>query len=186
MDLKQDEAQKAADDLVSWFGKFMRPHLVHLIPTEKHPHILVFYCFIECIIDLVDHGDIEPGEVTAIGIGCDVANEESVKEGFEKIVKRFGKVDALVASAGACFSLSFPYETLNWHHAGLGIVENYSAFEQVGFYFTTFALVDVYCQLSDQPHPAVVRYQRAWGVFLCSRGREAYDREEREREHRFG
>ncbi|QRV73136.1 Enoyl-(Acyl carrier protein) reductase [Ceratobasidium sp. AG-Ba] len=76
MDLKQEEAQQAADDLVKWF---------------------------------VDHGDIEPGAVTAIGMGCDVSKEESVKEGFEAVVKRFGKVDAMVASAG--------------------IVENYSAFD---------------------------------------------------------
>ncbi|KAG9128527.1 hypothetical protein FRC07_005894 [Ceratobasidium sp. 392] len=76
MDLKQEDAQQAADDLVKWF---------------------------------VDHGDIEPGAVTAIGLGCDVSNEESVKAGFDTVVKRFGKVDALVASAG--------------------IVENYSAFD---------------------------------------------------------
>ncbi|KAG8702450.1 hypothetical protein FRC09_004729 [Ceratobasidium sp. 395] len=76
MDLKQEDAQQAADDLVKWF---------------------------------VDHGDIEPGAVTAIGLGCDVSNEDSVKAGFEAVVKRFGKVDALVASAG--------------------IVENYSAFD---------------------------------------------------------
>ncbi|ELU45400.1 short chain dehydrogenase domain-containing protein [Rhizoctonia solani AG-1 IA] len=67
MDLKQEEAQKAADDLVEWF---------------------------------VEHGDIQPGKVTAIGIGCDVSNEDSVKEGFGQVVSRFGKVDAVVASAG--------------------------------------------------------------------------------------
>ncbi|CEL63805.1 D-arabinitol 2-dehydrogenase [ribulose-forming] OS=Candida albicans (strain WO-1) GN=ARD1 PE=3 SV=1 [Rhizoctonia solani AG-1 IB] len=76
MDLKQEEAQKAADDLVEWF---------------------------------VQHGDIQPGKVTAVGIGCDVSNEDSVKEGFGQVVSRFGKVDAVVASAG--------------------IVENYSAFD---------------------------------------------------------
>lgn len=70
----------------------------------------MFYCFIERIIDLVDHGDIKPGEVTAIGLGCDVANEESVKAGFDAVVKRFGKVDALVASAGRCFP-SIPART---------------------------------------------------------------------------
>jgi D-arabinitol 2-dehydrogenase len=49
---------------------------------------------------IVDHGDIERGAVTALGIGCDVSNEDSVKEGFNTIVKKFGKIDALVASAG--------------------------------------------------------------------------------------
>ncbi|KAB5596245.1 D-arabinitol 2-dehydrogenase [Ceratobasidium theobromae] len=79
MDLKQEDAQKAADDLVEWF---------------------------------VEHGDIGRGKVTAIGLGCDVANEDSVKAGFEEVVRRFGKIDAMVASAG--------------------IVENFSAFELSG------------------------------------------------------
>ncbi|KDN37043.1 hypothetical protein RSAG8_10396, partial [Rhizoctonia solani AG-8 WAC10335] len=76
MDLKQEDAQKAADDLVEWF---------------------------------VEHGDIQRGKITAIGIGCDVGNEDSVKAGFAEVVNRFGKVDSVVASAG--------------------IVENYSAFD---------------------------------------------------------
>ncbi|CAE6457991.1 unnamed protein product [Rhizoctonia solani] len=76
MDLKQEDAQKAADDLVEWF---------------------------------VQHGDIQRGKVQAIGIGCDVANEDSVKAGFAEVINRFGKVDSVVASAG--------------------IVENYSAFD---------------------------------------------------------
>ncbi|QRW16485.1 Enoyl-(Acyl carrier protein) reductase [Rhizoctonia solani] len=81
MDLKQEEAQKAADDLVEWFGK--------LDPNHIFPRVYL--------------------RVTAIGIGCDVSNEDSVKEGFGQVVSRFGKVDAVVASAG--------------------IVENYSAFD---------------------------------------------------------
>ncbi|KAJ1309169.1 hypothetical protein OPQ81_004840 [Rhizoctonia solani] len=76
MDLKQEDAQKAADDLVEWF---------------------------------VQHGDIQPGRVKAIGIGCDVGNEDSVKAAFDEVVNRFGRVDSVVASAG--------------------IVENYSAFD---------------------------------------------------------
>lgn len=76
MDLKQEDAQKAADELVEWF---------------------------------IQHGDIGPGKVQAIGIGCDVASEDSVKAGFQHIVDKFGKIDSVVASAG--------------------IVENYSAFD---------------------------------------------------------
>ncbi|CAE7154004.1 unnamed protein product [Rhizoctonia solani] len=76
MDLKQEDAQRAADDLVEWF---------------------------------VEHGDIQPGKVTAIGIGCDVGDEDSVKKGFGQVIDRFGRVDSVVASAG--------------------IVENYSAFD---------------------------------------------------------
>lgn len=82
MDLKQEDAQKAADDLVEWFGKCDRGSSVRLFTAS------------------VEHGDIGRGKVTAIGLGCDVANEDSVKAGFEEVVKRFGKIDAMVASAG--------------------------------------------------------------------------------------
>lgn len=53
------------------------------------------------VILAVQHGDIEPGKVQAIGLGCDVANEDSVKAGFQHIVDKFGQIDSLVASAGA-------------------------------------------------------------------------------------
>jgi len=35
-----------------------------------------------------------------IGVECDVASEESVKIAFDQTIKRFGRVDAVVASAG--------------------------------------------------------------------------------------
>ncbi|KAG9226270.1 hypothetical protein CCMSSC00406_0003149 [Pleurotus cornucopiae] len=50
-------------------------------------------------------------KIDAIGIACDVSSEESVQAAFATIKQRFGRVDAVVASAG--------------------IVDNYSALEQV-------------------------------------------------------
>jgi len=47
--------------------------------------------------------------VKIVGLGCDVASEESVKAAFDLIIQNFGRVDVAVASAG--------------------IVENYSALD---------------------------------------------------------
>lgn len=44
---------------------------------------------------LVKHGEAEEGEIHAVGYGCDVSNENSVKETFSKIESEFGgKIDA--------------------------------------------------------------------------------------------
>ena len=43
---------------------------------------------------------IDPNGLELIGIECDVASEESVKNAFDQTRKRFGRVDAVVASAG--------------------------------------------------------------------------------------
>ncbi|CAD6573735.1 MAG: hypothetical protein TREMPRED_000898 [Tremellales sp. Tagirdzhanova-0007] len=63
--------------------------------------------------DLVDwfvtHGEAKDGEIQAVGLGCDVSSEESVKATFAKIKDVFGRVDVLVTAAG--------------------IVENFSAHE---------------------------------------------------------
>lgn len=48
----------------------------------------------------VKHGGAKPNEVKAIGIGCDVSNEESVKNAMQSVVDRFGHIDVLVNSAG--------------------------------------------------------------------------------------
>jgi NAD(P)-dependent dehydrogenase (short-subunit alcohol dehydrogenase family) len=43
---------------------------------------------------------VNPDGLELIGIECDVASEELVKNAFDQIRKRFGRVDAVVASAG--------------------------------------------------------------------------------------
>lgn len=47
-----------------------------------------------------EHGQAKKGEIKCIGIGCDVANEESVKASFKQVVDTFGRVDSLVTAAG--------------------------------------------------------------------------------------
>lgn len=53
--------------------------------------------------------DRRPEDYTVIGIECDVSSERSVQKAYSKVMDTFGRIDAVVASAG--------------------IVENYSAFE---------------------------------------------------------
>ncbi|SGY26234.1 BQ5605_C018g08711 [Microbotryum silenes-dioicae] len=54
--------------------------------------------------DLVDwfeeHGQAEKGEISAIGLGCDVADEKNVQDCFAKVVEKYGRIDVLVTAAG--------------------------------------------------------------------------------------
>ncbi|KAL1410908.1 hypothetical protein Q8F55_001851 [Vanrija albida] len=63
----------------------------------------------ELAASFVSQGLAAEGEITALGIGCNVADEESVRAAFSEIEQRFGRVDALVTAAG--------------------IVENFKAFD---------------------------------------------------------
>lgn len=47
-----------------------------------------------------DNG-IDSTGIEFIGVECDVVSEESVENAFDRTAKRFGKVDAVVACAGA-------------------------------------------------------------------------------------
>ena len=46
----------------------------------------------------MEHGDAQPGEIKAIGLGCDVSSEASVKATFAKIKEEFGRVDVSLLS----------------------------------------------------------------------------------------
>ncbi|BGP72109.1 hypothetical protein NBRC10513v2_005497 [Rhodotorula toruloides] len=58
----------------------------------------------QAAVDLVswfeEHGEAKKGEIKAIGLGCDVASEDSVKECFKTVIDKFGRVDTLVTAAG--------------------------------------------------------------------------------------
>ncbi|BGP18257.1 hypothetical protein JCM10213_007887 [Rhodosporidiobolus nylandii] len=47
-----------------------------------------------------EHGQADKGEIEAIGLGCDVSNEQNVKDCFDEVIKKFGRVDVLVTAAG--------------------------------------------------------------------------------------
>lgn len=48
----------------------------------------------------VNNGQVQEGELQAIGIECDVSSELAVKSAMTEVVERFGRIDSLVASAG--------------------------------------------------------------------------------------
>ncbi|GAA6033794.1 hypothetical protein JCM8097_000344 [Rhodosporidiobolus ruineniae] len=58
----------------------------------------------EAAVDLVkwfeEHGQAKPGEIKAIGLGCDVSSEQQVKDTFKKVIDEFGRIDTLVTAAG--------------------------------------------------------------------------------------
>jgi len=85
LDLKEEEAQAAAKEVVEWFGELSHERSYLRTSdqgiTEKH-------------------GEVEPGTIEAIGYGCDVSKEDSVQAVFQEIVDRWGKIDTVVASAG--------------------------------------------------------------------------------------
>ena len=67
---------------------------------------------------LEESGEAELGTLDTIGIGCDVASEQSVAAAVQEVVDRWGRIDTVVASAGpslpamehfGCFTYSSQY-----------------------------------------------------------------------------
>lgn len=52
------------------------------------------------LLDSAKENGIELTGLELIGVECDVTSEESVQNAFDQIRMRFGRVDAVVASAG--------------------------------------------------------------------------------------
>lgn len=48
----------------------------------------------------VKHGQAKKGEIEAVGMGVNVADETSVRNAFDEVVKRYGRIDVLVTAAG--------------------------------------------------------------------------------------
>ena len=60
----------------------------------------------------IEHGEAAKGEVHAIGLGCDVSNEDQVKATIAKIADHFGRIDVLVTAAGIVHN----YPATEWVH----------------------------------------------------------------------
>ncbi|THH16631.1 hypothetical protein EW146_g4033 [Bondarzewia mesenterica] len=102
LDLKESEAQDAAQELVaSACRQCFRRH--------RRPSLLFFSVKRVNSEEIQVNSDLEPREFSVIGLECDVSSERSVQKAFVETIERFGRVDSVVASAG--------------------IVENYSAFD---------------------------------------------------------
>lgn len=52
---------------------------------------------IRCEVD----SDMDPNDYQIIGIGCDVSSELSVQQAYRRTMDTFGRIDSVVASAGA-------------------------------------------------------------------------------------
>lgn len=48
----------------------------------------------------LQHGSVQPGELTVEGFGCDVSNEDDVIRVMNEVKTRFGRLDVVVNSAG--------------------------------------------------------------------------------------
>ena len=55
----------------------------------------------------VSHGQAKPHEIEAIGVGCNVANEDEVKAAMAKIIEKFGRIDVLVCVVAPFWLLVF-------------------------------------------------------------------------------
>lgn len=63
-----------------------------------------------------EHGQAEKGEIEAIGLGCDVSSEQNVKECFQTVKDKFGRVDVLVTAAGIVGALQLlSYALCEWY-----------------------------------------------------------------------
>lgn len=81
IDLVKSDAEAAAADLVSSFG-------MPYVPSNTE-------------FGIVTDRQAEEGEISAVGLGCDVASENAVKVAMKEVVDKFGQIDVLVTSAGA-------------------------------------------------------------------------------------
>jgi NAD(P)-dependent dehydrogenase (short-subunit alcohol dehydrogenase family) len=89
--LHQKDADAAAANLVDEFGD--------RYCSEFSAGQSLSYARIE------SSAEIERGSLQTAGFQCDVSNESSVKDTFESIKRKWGKVDCTVASAGEFASL---------------------------------------------------------------------------------
>lgn len=85
LDLKQSEVQTAAEELVEFAGTFSQ---FRTFFRELFPQIPA----------AGEHLGLDALRI--VGLECDVTSEVSVADAFMKTLELFGRVDAVVASAG--------------------------------------------------------------------------------------
>ena len=102
LDLKEDEAQAAAEELIKaacgQYHSFHSPLRLH--PRLHHPPTLSDVSellLIRCEVD----SEMEPSDYRVMGVGCDVSSELSVQQAFRRVMDTYGRIDSVVASAGA-------------------------------------------------------------------------------------
>lgn len=81
-----------------------RLHAVSINLSYTRPPPLPFLALrdiflIRCEVD----SEMEPSDYRVVGIGCDVSSELSVQQAFRRVMDTYGRVDSVVASAGASY-----------------------------------------------------------------------------------
>lgn len=74
LDLRQEECDKAVEDIQEWFEQEV------LTPEERKKGLA--------------------SELECIGVACDVSDEESVQAAFDTVKAKFGRCDCLITAAG--------------------------------------------------------------------------------------
>ena len=92
VDLKEEEAQKAAAELKAEFGMFF--------PTSHAHSCSSAFILRPWLHFSEENGTYEKGALNVIGVGCDVSSEVSVQKAFKVATDEFGRIDSVVASAG--------------------------------------------------------------------------------------
>lgn len=85
VDLKEKEAQDAAAALVAESCGQLYANYFEIITEE----------FVQV------NSDMKPEDFRIIGLECDVSSERSVQKAYQQVMDTFGRVDSVVASAGA-------------------------------------------------------------------------------------
>jgi NAD(P)-dependent dehydrogenase (short-subunit alcohol dehydrogenase family) len=92
VDLKSSEATQAAEELTEYGTCQYIENQSFSLRFLSEKRFTVAQCNLE--------------NVQIIGIECDVAEEASVQHAYEVIIATFGRIDAVVASAGILFNFS--------------------------------------------------------------------------------
>ena len=86
IDLRNDYVKKSATKIRNHYRSYKRNRSFNLDTKASNPE------------KIGTHGDAQ--NVLVEGFECNVAEETSVKEVFYDIMRTFGKIDAVIASAG--------------------------------------------------------------------------------------
>ena len=89
VDLKSSEATQAAEELTEYATCQYIENQIFCLRFLSESSFTVAECNLK--------------NVQIVGIECDVADEASVQNAYETIMKTFGRIDAVVASAGILF-----------------------------------------------------------------------------------
>lgn len=110
--------------MTEWFGESFELRveleltfeLSHLPTCESKDPEQSSPVLLSSLLPSEGQGEVQPGELDAVGYGCNVADEDAVKKVFADIKARWGRVDILVTAAGIVENfpvLDYPADRMN-------------------------------------------------------------------------